>query len=623
MGAIAFPNPVRWLSVPPLAGLEGQGRGFVGGGGPQGGVSHTLPPASSSVYGTHHHAFVCPYFHQRGCSRGGHPAVDCHGCCGACSSSLSRLFQPPVSDLEELWVVASGHRPVPAHSLHGHFPLSPGAHPVCSHVSPSGGLDGLRRSSGGVSSGSCASGISSLPALCGSWPHLPIQCVVLRSVHGPAGLPSGYGSCIRSSFLGYPYVSLPGRLARPGIVPGGPPPGPRGCLVPLSRVGDSGQPGVVPSLRLRWYIISGWSSTLGLLWHLHRQIVSPGCGPPPTNSVLHSASCLLVAVSSGVAVLSVTSGSRWPPADEFAHDLPSPLLASVGSFGSGAVVSGLSSGPSVVASRGSLLSRCVSPAGVPSSCLLVRRFRRRLGSSLGLLWLLHRQIASPGCGPPPMNSALRSASCLLVAVTSGVAVLSVTSGSRWPPADEFAHDLPSPLLASVGSFGSGAVVSGLSSGPSVVASRGSLLSRCVSPAGVPSSCLLVRRFRRRLGSSLGLLWLLHRQIASPGCGPPPMNSALRSASCLLVAVTSGVAVLSVTSGSRWPPADEFGHDLPSLLLGSVGSFGSGAVVSGLSSGPSVVALRGSLLSRCVSPAGVPSSCLLVRRFRRRLGASLG
>ena len=233
MGAIAFPNPVWWLSIPPLAGLEGQGRGSVGGGGPPGWVLHTLPLASSSVYGTHPHAFVCPYFHQRGCSRGGHPAVDCHGRCGVCSSSLSRLFQPPVSGLEDLGVVASGHRPVPALSLRGHFPLLPGTHPVCYHVSPSGGLDGLLRFSGGVSSGSCASGISSLPALCGSWPHLPIQCVVLRSVHGPAGLPSGYGSCIRSSFLRYPYALLPGRLARPGIVPGGPPVGSRGLSCPF------------------------------------------------------------------------------------------------------------------------------------------------------------------------------------------------------------------------------------------------------------------------------------------------------------------------------------------------------------------------------------------------------
>ena len=105
------------------------------------------------------------------------------------------------------------------------------------------------------------------------------------------------------------------------------------------------------SLRLRWYSISGWSSTQGLLWLLHRQFASQGCGLPPTNSVLRSASCQLVAVASGDAILSVTSGSRGPPADEFAPDLPSPLLGSVGSFSSSAVVSGLSSGPLVVASR--------------------------------------------------------------------------------------------------------------------------------------------------------------------------------------------------------------------------------------------------------------------------------
>ena len=85
-----MPNPVRRLFVPPLAGLEGQGRGSVGGGGPPGGVSHTLPPASSSVCRTHPHAFVCSYFHQRGCSRGGHPCINCQGCCGACF--YNRLF---------------------------------------------------------------------------------------------------------------------------------------------------------------------------------------------------------------------------------------------------------------------------------------------------------------------------------------------------------------------------------------------------------------------------------------------------------------------------------------------------------------------------------------------------
>ena len=90
-----------------------------------------------------------------------------------------------------------------------------------------------------------------------------------------------------------------------------------------------------------------------------------------------------MAVAAGDVVLSVTSGSRGPPADEVAPDLPSPLLGSVESFGSCGVASGQSSGPSVVASQGSPLSRGVSPSGIPGSGLLVRRFRRRPWVSLG------------------------------------------------------------------------------------------------------------------------------------------------------------------------------------------------------------------------------------------------
>ena len=262
------------------------------------------PPPS--VCGPDPHAFVCPYFHQGDCSRGGHPGVDCQGCCGACSSSLSRLLQPPVCGLEDLGVVAAGHRPVPPQSLRGRFALLHGDHPVCSSVCPAGGLDGLHRSSGDISSGFCASGISSLPALCGSWPHLPIQSVVLRSVHGPAGLHSGYGSCVRySSFLGYPYASLPGRLARPGLIPGGSPPGSRGCLVPLSRVGDRDQPGEVQLLS-----VSGGTVSLG--GHRHKDFYGFSIARSRLQaavslrqiSVLRSASCQLVAVASGDALLS-------------------------------------------------------------------------------------------------------------------------------------------------------------------------------------------------------------------------------------------------------------------------------------------------------------------------------
>ena len=179
------------------------------------------------------------------------------------------------------------------------------------------------------------------------------------------------------------------------------------------------------SLRLWWYIFSGWSSTHGLLWLLHRQIASPGCGPPPTNSVLLSASCLLVAVASGVTVLSVTSGSRGPPADEFAPDLPSPLLGSVGSFGSSAVVSGLSSGPSVVALRGSLLSRCL-----PCRCPQFLPFGPTLQTSAwGLTWVTG---LFPACGTSRRLYFLSMPGSCWLCVTVSSTSSPFCQGPRWP-----------------------------------------------------------------------------------------------------------------------------------------------------------------------------------------------
>ena len=51
MGAISFPDPFRRLSVPPLAGLEGQGCWAVGCRGAEGWLLSALPqhPSSSNV----------------------------------------------------------------------------------------------------------------------------------------------------------------------------------------------------------------------------------------------------------------------------------------------------------------------------------------------------------------------------------------------------------------------------------------------------------------------------------------------------------------------------------------------------------------------------------------------
>ena len=153
VGAISLSNPDRWLFVPPLAGLEGQGRGSLGGGGAAGGVSFSLP-----VLRTHPHGFVFPFFHQ-GESSGGGPFFSCsEGCDGACSSSFSRLLQPNVHRLEDFRVVETSHRPLCPEPLRQQDPLQDGDHSISSPVHPSGRLDDLHRPEEGVLAGSYPSG---------------------------------------------------------------------------------------------------------------------------------------------------------------------------------------------------------------------------------------------------------------------------------------------------------------------------------------------------------------------------------------------------------------------------------------------------------------------------------
>ena len=60
IGIVSLSSPDRRLFVPPLAGLEGQGRRSLGGEGSEGRVSSTVPFCSSPVLGTHPYAFVFP-----------------------------------------------------------------------------------------------------------------------------------------------------------------------------------------------------------------------------------------------------------------------------------------------------------------------------------------------------------------------------------------------------------------------------------------------------------------------------------------------------------------------------------------------------------------------------------
>ena len=221
VGAISFPDPFWRLSVPPLAGLEGQGCGALSCRDAEGGLLSALPQRSSSFQCSHPNAFLQPHLHHGGCSGGGHLRLNCQGCCGACSTPFSRLLQPSICSVEDLGVMASGHRPLPSHSLCGRVSLPDGDHSVCAPVGASGGLDGLHRSERSVPSSAGSSSFLSLSLL-----HVPRHCLsipsaVLWPLHGSAGLHQGHGSCFcYTPFYGDPYETVSRRLASPVCLSG-------------------------------------------------------------------------------------------------------------------------------------------------------------------------------------------------------------------------------------------------------------------------------------------------------------------------------------------------------------------------------------------------------------------
>ena len=357
----------------------------MGGGGAEVWVSHPFPQ-HSSVRDSGPDAFLQPLLHQRGCSRGGHPGLNCQGCSGACSTSFSGLLQPSVRCVEDLGVVASGHRPLPPQSLCGCVPLSDGDHSVGSPVSSSGRLDGLHRLEGSVPPSAGSPGLSSLSTLFVQGSRFPVQSAVLWPLHGSTGLLSGHGSCFRHPpRYGDSHTQVSRRLASPVVLSGIPPPGSPDCPQPLPRVGDRGQPGEIPPRS-----IPGGAVSRGCHQHpdFHGFSVAGAHIQAAVNcrriSILRLASRELVALAAGHVFFAGSPGSWRQTADAVSPAVPPSFLGSCRSLGSGAFDGGVSQRPPVVAPPSSPLPRCVPLPGVSRPRLLVRRFGRRVGCTSGL-----------------------------------------------------------------------------------------------------------------------------------------------------------------------------------------------------------------------------------------------
>ena len=175
-----------------------------------------------------------------------HSGSDRQECGGACSTSFPRLLQPSLRRVEDLGVLETCHRSLDPQSFCGCVTFSDGDHPVGSSVCSSGQLDGLHQPQGIVLAGTCPSGLSPLPSVCGTGQGVPVHCSLLWSLHGSAGLHTGHGSCIRNSpFLGYPHAAVPGRLACPVVLSRFSAPQPSGGSGSLSRARHCCQPSQV------------------------------------------------------------------------------------------------------------------------------------------------------------------------------------------------------------------------------------------------------------------------------------------------------------------------------------------------------------------------------------------
>ena len=247
--------------------------------------------------------------------------------------------------------MASGHRPLPSHSLCGCVSLPDGDHSVCAPVGASGGLDGLHHSDGSVPSSAGSSSFSSLSSLHVLRHSLSFHSAVLWPLPCSAGLPQGHGSCFcHTPFSGGPYETVSRRLARPVTSRVVPPRGSKDCSPTLSRVGGCGQPPAIQPGSITGGSVFGGCHRLRLF-----QGFSVGGAHLPAAVNSHRVSVLRLAYRGLMAIATrrpffAGSPRSWRQTEDAVPPaLPPSFLGSSGSGSSGVSVDGVSSRHPVVA----------------------------------------------------------------------------------------------------------------------------------------------------------------------------------------------------------------------------------------------------------------------------------
>ena len=403
-------NRYRRLSVAPVAHLERQGCGSLGGGSSAGRIQNSFPEGSHFIQGTHPFSGLLSQLHPgQGLGAGsGVSASERSHRTG--STSFPGLLQRAVCYDEGLRVVATHHRPL---SLEPHGVKDavqdgdPPFHPV---VCPQGGLDGLHRPSGCISSNSNPSGIQKISTVHGLREGLPIQDPLFWSSHGSTSLCAGHGSGFgNSSQSWHSAPPLSGRLADSGILPRAGSPVFKDSAPTLQLSGDRRQLGEIPACSDSNSLLSG--SHIGL-----NQF--PGFSSPETDrqaalnwrriSILCGAACEILAGVAGSAVLSNSAHSGGSAADAVVPVCPSPLLESRRSRRTHSVVSRDSPGSSLVAQPRTSRTRNLTRTSVPPARLVVRRLGCRLGAHLG------DQVASGRWSSEELHSSINHRELLAI-----------------------------------------------------------------------------------------------------------------------------------------------------------------------------------------------------------------